>query len=880
MKKKISLRSLLPNKKRDSKVIWRLKLARLLSIIFALGVLLIMIVFTIFFFYFNSILPSPNNVVRQSGFSTKIYDRHGALLYDVYGDARREPIDFDQISERMKQATIAIEDKDFYHHKGFDLLTVLRLPYYYLTRQRVVGGSTLTQQLIKNMLLSNERTVTRKFKEIILSMQLESYYDKDEILHLYLSEAPYGGNVYGVGTAAKVYFNKPASELTIAEAAILAGLPQSPSAYSPFAGRTNSSGELMWRARAQGVLRRMVEDSYLSHDEYLSALEELNEISFEKQVSSINAPHFVFYVKDLLAEMYGEEMAEAGGLSITTSLDLELQNDVQVIVAEEVEKIAANKVSNGASLVMAPQTGEILAMVGSVDFFSKEIDGQFNMIVDGLRQPGSSIKPLTYLAFLQQGATAETLIADVSTSFASTDFDQPYRPQNYNGRFNGPVTLRFALGNSLNIPAVKALAHVGLPDFLQLAFDAGISTFEPTAANLKRFGLAVTLGGAEVRMLELTSAYSAFATSGKKVAPVAILKVEDRSGRVIYEHKHAQQKQVFSPGETYLINDILSEDASRAYTFGAGSRLNASRNIAVKTGTTNDLRDNWTVGWNKNFIVNAWVGNNDNSPMGGLVSGISGATPIWRRVIDRLLELGYKADPFDVPDNIETIEVDRISGYRAHDGFETKMAKFVRGTISNDADPIHVRLKVCHGEDKLATAAQIAAGGYDEKEYIIIAEFDPYSQDGKNRWQEGIDNWKEGADGIYRPPTEMCGDNRDLYVRLEGLDNERNYSETKLRVKVVSDSGVGVESSKIIVNGETKKECSGRECELEIDFGSGRFEVWGSARSRDGKEAASSRFRIGTGGQSWNNTPSPTPSPSPLPPPLTPPTPSPPPPPP
>ena len=331
--------------------------------------------FTIFFLVIAKDLPAPNQVVRETGFSTRIFDRNGVLLYDFYQDERREPIDLSQMDQDLINATIAVEDKDFYNHGGFDFLTILRVPYYYLTQGRVVGGSTLTQQLTKMMLLTNERKIIRKFRELILSMQIEEMFTKEEILEMYLNEAPYGGNIVGVSLAAKNFFQKSANDLTVAQAAFLAGLPQSPSRYSPYAGRTDENGNLLWKDRTQGVLRRMLEDGYIGQLIYEEALAEIETFEFTPQYGEIKAPHFVFYVENQLREMYGDEMVDGGGLQVYTTLDWELQASVEAIVKEEVDKVSNLSISNGAALVTDPQNGEILAMVGSKDFYADDIDG-------------------------------------------------------------------------------------------------------------------------------------------------------------------------------------------------------------------------------------------------------------------------------------------------------------------------------------------------------------------------------------------------------------------------------------------------------------------------------------------------------------------------
>lgn len=833
-------------------------------------VILGIVAFFALFAWYARVLPKPGEAVRRSGFSTKIVDRNGELLYDLYDQQRRTPVSIDQVPEHVKQATIAVEDKDFYKHKGFDTLTIIRIPYNYIFRRQVVGGSTLTQQLVKNVFLSNERSLPRKFKELVLSLQLERTFSKDQILEMYLNETPYGGTAYGVGAASELYFNKPVSEVSVTEGAILAGLPQRPSAYSPYAGKTDDDGQLLWQLRTRGVLRRMHEDGYLTDIAYEQSLGELDTIEFSAASSQFQAPHFVFYVRDRLGEMFGEDVVETAGFTVTTSLDFELQQKAQEVVVEEIEKVEDLNITNGAVMVMNPQTGEILAMVGSKDYNDSEIDGQFNVAVDGLRQPGSSIKPVTFLTLMRQGYTPASMLADVPTTFAADENQDPYEPKNYDGTFRGPVNLRNSLGSSLNIPAVKALAIVGVDQFLEQAHSMGFVTLEPTTENMKRFGLAVTLGGAEVHMIDTTAAYSSFANGGTKVEPVSILKVTDKDGKTVFEHRAVQGPRVMSEGEAYMINDILSDDFARAFAFGTNSQLNVSPNVAVKTGTTNDQRDNWAVGWSQDILVTAWVGNSDNSPMTRVASGVSGATPIWRRIILAALEKeDFNAEPWERPEEIEEAEVDRISGYPAHDDFEKRVDIAIAGTLPALPDPIHTKLKLCKGENKLATDARIAANDYEEKEFIVMREEDPVSTDGVNRWQAGIDAWISGQDDQrYKVPTEYCGDQEDIYVRLRRPEDKKSYKENKIEIEVRSDSGDGIEKIEIYVDGDRKYTINDNEYKDEIELSTGRHEIYAKVYAKSGKSKKSDTARIGVGGADWEepeSTPTPKPSASPSP---------------
>ncbi len=839
------------------------KRLRLLAISFFAMVVLGVITFLAMFAWYSRELPKPGEVVRKEGFSSKIFDRDGQLLYDLYQEERRNPVGIAQIPDTLKNATIAIEDKDFYKHGGFDFMTILRIPYNLIFRQRVVGGSTLTQQLVKNVLLTNERSITRKFKEFVISTQIERKFTKDQILEMYLNEAPYGGNGWGVGTAVEIYFNKPIAELSLLESAFLAGLPQRPSVYSPYSGSLDADGKPYWQMRTHAVLTAMKDNGYITEAAFQDAVANIENLKFERSAAEIKAPHFVMYVRSQLENMFGAELLARGGLKVTTTLDWKLQEKAQEAVTQEVEGVKKYNISNGASLAMNPKTGEIVAMVGSKDYFDTEIGGQFNVAVDALRQPGSSIKPITYLGMIQKGYNPASMLMDVETTFNHNDIEKPYIPKNYDGKFRGPVSLRDSLGSSLNIPAVKSLAIVGLENFLNLAYTMGLQTLQPTPENLKRFGLAVTLGGAEVKMIDLVTAYCAFANGGLKVEPVSILKVEDQKGNVLYEHHQVDGQRILDQGETFIINDILSDNSARLLAFGANSLLNTGKPIAVKTGTTNSMKDNWTIGWSQNIIVGTWVGNNDGTAMSYVASGITGASPIWRRTIYAALDLGYQAPAWQMPENVEKVELDAISGERSHDNFPTKFDYIIKGTLSNELDTIHKFLKVCKDDgSKLATEAKISVGDFNEKEFIVLREDDPVSEDGRNRWQEGIDAWmRSQTDPRYGNPTEFCGSESDISVSIDQPRNEENFSGEDIAYRVKSGSDVGIVKLEFYVNGELKKTVENdHEFADTIHLARGKYELYAKAFSRSGGVKESGHIKIGTGGMQWDFVPTPTPT--------------------
>lgn len=835
-----------------SKKFWY-KFFLVLLIIFGVGLVVTIGLFA----WYSKDLPSPTKVVRREGFATKIYDRNGQLLYDLYHDQKREPVSNDQIPETLKRATVAVEDKDFYKHKGFDPLAPLRIVKNIFYFHKLTGGSTLTQQLVKNVLLTSEVSVTRKIKEFILAVQIEARYSKDEILLMYLNESPYGGTAWGVEAASRLYFGKSVKELNLAESAILAGLPQRPNAYSPF-----SSTPTAYIARTEHVLNRMVEDGYIDEESKKNTLEEVKNYKFNENKSTLIAPHFVFWVKEILSERYGVDVAEGGGLKVTTTLDINLQNKVQEIVAQQIDKSEKLLISNGAALVMDPRNGEVLAMVGSRGYNSDKTSGQFNVVTQGLRQPGSAIKPVTYLMALRKGYSAASMIMDAPVSFPVAG-QKDYSPQNYTGKFNGPMSFREALGNSINTVAVKMLANVGVKNMLQQAYDMGISTLEPTEENLKRFGFAVTLGGAEVKMIELTSAYSAFANGGNKVEPVGILKVENQEGRVLEEFKAMMGKKVMTAQEAFIISNILSDNNARTLTFGAVNSLAISGyQVAVKTGTTNDKKDNWAVGWTPNLMVSVWVGNNDSTPMGKIASGVSGAAPIWRQIMLYTLPKRDKQD-FSIPDKIVNISVDKLSGYGVHDGFESKTEYFIDGTQTNISDPIHLKLKVCKDKFGLATPDDVASGNYDEKEYFSFKEEDPVSTDGRNRWQEGIDSWisQQSNKEIYNPPNSYCRSDGSVGVNFAEPGNQSTQN-SNFNVKINTSSLKKITEVKLWVDGNESKVWTERPFEGSLNLNDGKHILRVRATDKDGTYDET-EIKIGVN-VPWDWSPSPTPTMTPI----------------
>lgn len=589
---------------------------------------LIVIVSFVIIAWLSRGLPDPNRLIeRDVAQSTKIYDRTGKeLLYEVSGDVRRTMVSLNDIPEYLKQATITIEDKDFYKHGGISYWAIFRTAITNTLFNKKAGGSTLTQQFVKNAVLTTEKRYVRKLKEAVMAVKLENRFTKDEILQMYLNEIPYGSTAYGVEAASQYYFGKHVQEITLAEAAVLAALPQSPSRYSPYGSHKD-----ILISRQQYILDQMVKYGYIDKDQAEAAKKE--KLVFKKPASNITAPHFVMYIKEILEERYGTKMIEQGGLNVISTLDLDKQKIAEETVKTYGEKNVKYDANNAALVSVDPKTGQVLAMVGSRDYFNESIDGQVN-ITTSLRQPGSSLKPLVYAAAFIRGYTPNTILYDVLTNF-SNDSGKTYEPHNYNGKENGPVSMRKALAGSLNIPAVKTLYLAGVNRVLDLADDIGYTTLK----DRDRFGLSIVLGGGEVKMIEHVNAYSAFANDGKVFPASSILKITDKDGKTLEEWKANNEKKVFDANIARLVTDILSDDGARAYMFGARSGLTLSkRPAAAKTGTTNDYRDAWTIGYTPSLVTGVWVGNNDNASMKKGSAAAVIAVPIWHDYMEKALK--------------------------------------------------------------------------------------------------------------------------------------------------------------------------------------------------------------------------------------------------
>jgi 1A family penicillin-binding protein len=780
--------------------------------------------------------------------SNKVYDRYGRLLYEMpaaYGGSH-SPVPLDQVPLYLRQATIAVEDASFYQNPGVDARGILRALWTNLRGGEIrSGGSTITQQLVRNLLLSpeeaSEQTLRRKLREAILAWQLTQRYSKDEILELYLNETYYGNMAYGVEAAAQSYFDKHVADLDLAECALLAGLPQSPTSYNPLENLPAARG------RQATVLDLMVRQGYISAEQARLAKEE--KLYFASAPFSIRAPHFVMYVRNLLEQELGLERLEQGGLSIYTTLDVDLNETARDLARFHLARLAdcngqqdqcppgGHNVRNAAVVALDPQTGEILAMLGSPDYFSARIDGAVNGAT-ALRQPGSSIKPITYAAAFEQGRlTPATVLYDLRTSFVTRE-GTPYVPYNYDLQFRGPVRLREALASSYNLIAVKVLDTIGLPAMTGLARRLGITTLDSPD-----LGLAVTLGGGEVRLLELTAAYAAFANGGRVVHPLAILRVEDASGQVLWQPAAAVGERVLDERVAYLISDILSDDSARIPSFGEGSVLELTRPAAVKTGTTYDFHDNWTVGYTPDLVVGVWTGNADNEAMYE-VSGVSGAAPIWHDLMEAALK-GRPALDFARPAGLVDVEVCALSGLLPGPDCPHRVQEtFLVGTEPTQVCTMHQRIAIDQATGLRATAST-PPERIVEKLFTI---FPPEAQEwaraqGIPQPPPELDNTasQRVAQAEAGPPLLMTGPDQGAIFRIDpGLPRESQ------RILVAARPGAGARLAQVtlLVDGRPLATFGGTPYQVFWELEPGLHTFWAEGVDASGQAVRSGEVRI------------------------------------
>ncbi len=725
---------------------------------YAMGALLIFFVFAGFFLIWLTTveLPDLNNFEnRIIAESTKVYDRTGkVVLFDVHGNVRRTVVPLGEINDYVKWATIAIEDSNFYNHHGIEPKAILRAILTNLKDGKLLsgqGGSTITQQVIKNALFTNDKLISRKIKEWVLAPRLEAKLTKDEILELYLNEVPYGGTVYGVQEAGRKFFGKDAKDLTLVESAYIAALPQAPTYYSPYGSHRDSL-----ESRKNKVLSEMLKLNFISQAEYDEAIK--TKVEFQKQQDyGIKAPHFVMYIRELLEEKYGAEMVEKGGLKVITTLDWELQQKGEEI-AKKWAFINQDKfdAENSAIVATDPNTGQILTMVGSRDYFDENIDGNYN-IATANRQPGSSIKPIIYAEAFNKGYRPETVVFDVPTEFSATCYSggSCYSPQNYDELFRGPISLRNALSQSLNVPAVKVLYLAGLEDALSLAKQMGLETL----TNAKQYGLTLVLGGGEVRPLDMAGAYGVFAADGVKHPINGILKVEDKKGKMLEEFE-TKDYRVIPEQTARLISSVLSDNVARTPAFGSNSPLFfEGLDVAAKTGTTNDYRDTWIVGYTPNIAAAAWAGNNDNRSMQKGSAGGYVVAPMWREFMDIAIQK-YPASSFIDPQPI------------AEDA-----KPVIRGIWENPAG-VH---EILHWVIKSDPNGGYPSNPASDPQYLL--------------WEEPVQKWINGIS------IEEPGD-QNVSLKIVNPEQGESYIETLEMFVAATLVGSEIVSGKVYLNGD------------------------------------------------------------------------------
>jgi len=677
--------------------------------------------------------------------STKIYDRtNKVLLYDVFQNIKRTVIPYEEIPRHIKNATVVIEDSNFYQHKGISVIGILRAFLVNLGAGEIKqGGSTITQQLIKKSLLTDERTFSRKIKELFLSLKMERAFEKEEILTFYLNEVPYGGSNYGIEAASQSFFGKAAKDLSLAESSYLAALPNAPTYYSPYGNNRDKLED-----RKNFILIQMKEQGFIDEDEFENAKNE-NVLFLTPNEKGIRAPHFVMFIKSYLEEKYGKDMVEQGGLRVVTTLDAELQSEAEIMVKDYAKSNEEKFNAKNAGMIgMDPKTGQILVMVGSRDYFDKDYEGKFNVTL-AKRQPGSAFKPFVYSTAFKKGFTPETAVFDLKTEFSAscnpdgtpkegTEKDECYMPGNYDNIFRGPITFREALAQSINIPAVKVLYLSGIEESIQTAKDLGISTLTDSL----RYGLTLVLGGGEVTLLEITGAYSVFANNGIKNPLTGILEIKDSKGQII-EKFSTQQTKVLEPNITQTINNILKDNDARTPAFGRNSWLHfPEREVAVKTGTTNNYRDAWVIGYTPNFALGLWVGNNDNTSMKKKVAGFI-AAPLWnaffKKVFEKLPKENFSTISTTLGVNTETPSVVNLKpilrGY--WQGGETYFIDKTTGKLATSSTPQEFR------EEKTLTQIHSILYWVDKNNPLGEKPTEPEKDPQFNSWETSVRKWKE-----------------------------------------------------------------------------------------------------------------------------------------
>jgi len=777
------------------------KLFKNLAFFFAGGFLLIMSLVIIWVFSIK--IPDFHSFeTRKTINSTKIYDRTGqVLLYDINNDVKRTSISFEDMSVNIKNATVAIEDSNFYNEGGIRLTSIVRAAIADVFHVgKVQGGSTITQQLVKNTLLNSNKTIIRKVEEWILAVKIDRSMTKEKILEAYLNESPYGGNIYGVEEAAKMYFGEDAANLDLAQAAYLASLPQSPTTLSPY-GKNKDKLD----ARKNLVLSRMLQLNFITKDQYNAAVNEV--VTFlPQETGGIKAPHFVFFIKDYLEQKYGADKVEQGGLKVTTTLDYGLQQQAEQIVKDgALQNEKDYNATNAALVAIDPTTGQILTMVGSRDYFDKNIDGNFNVTTAG-RQPGSSFKPFIYATAFDKGFTPDTVLFDLPTEFdtncnaygnALSGHNQKdcYMPSDFDNKYRGPMTLRNALAQSINIPAVKLFYLVGIQDAFNVAENMGISTL----TDPSNYGLTLVIGGGEATLLDMTSAYGVFANNGTKNPTTGILEVQDQNGNVL-EQFNPNPKNVLSKNTALTISDILSDNKARTPTFGANSVLNIP-NVAVKTGTTNNDKDAWTIGYTPSIAVGVWAGNNDNKPMKS--GGSAVAAPIWNKFITAAMQ-NLPAQKFEKPNLTydPTIVKPVLRGF--WQGNNNFFIDKISGKLATASTPPETR------EEKVVTDVHSILYWVDRSNITGPAPTNPSKDSQFSHWEIPVQNWWATHAGNYPITTwaekpSVTDDvhtdaNKPIVSILEPNSTDTYTPDQKIKLQISSTGHFPLQKIDIFIN--------------------------------------------------------------------------------
>lgn len=752
------------------------RILRIVAYAFLVSLLLVSVTFA----WFAKDLPTPAKIAKMRPTqSTKIYDRNGVLLYET-GELKRTVIASDQIPKVIKDATVATEDQQFYQNHGVNFRGITRaaINNIFHTSGNVHGGSTITQQYVKNALLYSDRTIIRKIKELILAIELEFMYSKDQILTMYLNEIPYGGQTAGIEAAARMYYGIPAKDLSLAQAATLAAIPRATTYYSPYGTHTDNL-----IARRNYVLDQMVKSGYIKQEEADEAKKQDTTTvgtAVQPRKMSILAPHFSLYVIEQAAEEYGSQRVEKEGMTIHTTLDYEKQKIAEQAIQNGMAKVERYGGSNAALVSIDPKTGEVITMVGSKDFFNVDIDGNVNVATSN-RQPGSSFKPYVYATlFKDKEYSPSRIIYDLTT-----DFGNGYIPRNYDNSTRGPVTIRQALANSLNIPAVKATGLAGIDDVLTTTSDLGISTL----TERSRYGLSLGLGVGEVKLLEHTAGFGVFANGGNRHETRAITKVIDNKGKTLYEYKSDEDKgeQVLDPQIAYEMQSIMSDNNARSLVFGTRSALYfPDRPVAAKTGTTSDFKDAWTVGYTPSLAVGVWTGNNDNRAMSRGADGSIIAAPIFHEFMAKMME-GQPVEQFNPPAGIQTITVEKYSNKLPSEySKETTTDIFASWQVPSEKDDVNVAVKVCRSNGLVAP--DNAPGELTETRiYSNVHSLKPSDPN----WENPVIAWATAA-GLYNPqPAGSCdisNESPPLSIEITSPRNDETVTGTKTISVSVSNS--------------------------------------------------------------------------------------------